>query len=290
MTYNRKLLSKYPVSKYLDLIDQYPGIEIYTYASADILQLCREIITEYGEQKLEIYHKDVLISLINRSRAKLKDAPLSEDIKGLYEMDFSRIIKDIQMNTHKEGFYLYPQDKFMKDIGVCSLRIIPAGAQKINVYRLPRRFLFSNGILQFFRGTIMAMLTLKGFQPIYDMHTDSHDPHLISEWHYDGWVRFYKRVAELLKVNSNIIGIYGIGWPFDPQLEHISPRQAYLRKLVTENGGYLFYIGPSMNAIKSSTFKSEKRRSLYEAGKYIPKEYMVVWPRKSLIAWANGSC
>ena len=106
MTYNRKLLSKYPVSKYLDLIDQYPGIEIYTYASADILQLCREIITEYGEQKLEIYHKDVLISLINRSRAKLKDAPLSEDIKGLYEMDFSRIIKDIQMNTHKEGFYL----------------------------------------------------------------------------------------------------------------------------------------------------------------------------------------
>ena len=107
------------------------------------------------------------------------------------------------------------------------------------------------------------------------MHTDSHDPHLLSQWNYEGWFRFYVRVAELLKINKHIKGIYGVGWPFDPQLEKISPRHIYLREIVVINGGKLFYIGPSENAIKSATFKSQTIRRLYKEGINICQ--LIIW-------------
>lgn len=286
-SFNSDLLSKFPLERYIEYLENYPTISSYKYVSTEIEKFSKDLLTIGNNNILESYHKLILIILIIKAKDKIDSMKLPEDIKNLYSINFNRIINNIERNVFAPGFYMYPQDKFFKELGVCSLKIIPAGAQKINISSLPISFLFKGGIIQFLKGILFIFFKLGGFKPIYDMHTDSHDPNLLAEWNYKGWVRFYIRIAELLKINRHIKGIYGIGWPFDPKLEKISPRHIYLREIVTKNGGKLFYIGPSENAIKSATFKSPTRRKLYREGKYLPTDYMVVWPRKKLIEWAN---
>ncbi len=119
------------------------------------------------------------------------------------------------------------------------------------------------------------------------MHTDSNDPELLSEFNEIGWQEFYIRVAELMKINTSIKGIYGGSWFFDPDLEEISPRLSYLRKIPIENGGRFFYTGSNEHDIKLSTLKSKTRKKLYQEGKYLPKSYLLIWSRTKLLAWAD---
>lgn len=41
--------------------------------------------------------------------------------------------KKIETNADPPGYYKYPQDKFLKDLGVCSLRMIPTDVRKIHL-------------------------------------------------------------------------------------------------------------------------------------------------------------
>jgi hypothetical protein len=94
-------------------------------------------------------------------------------------------------------------------------------------------------------------------------------------------------VGELLKINQEVKGYFATSWFYDPELEKISPRLTYLRDVITENGGKLFVKGSSPRTIRDATFKSPTRRKLYEEGKYLPTDYLIVWPRKQLIEWAD---
>lgn len=116
------------------------------------------------------------------------------------------------------------------------------------------------------------------------MHTDSNDPHLMADFNQEGWIRFYKRVSDMLEIYPHVKGVFGSSWFFDPILEDISPRLVYLRIIVTDNGGKLFHIGSNDQSIKDATQKSQIRRKLCQEGKYIPTS---IWPRKNLIAWAK---
>ena len=92
---------------------------------------------------------------------------------------------------------------------------------------------------------------------------------------------------ELLKQDKRIKGVFGVSWFYDPQLTEISPRLVYLRKLFTDNGGRVFYIGPNEQATKDALTRSQTRRDLYEQGKYVPTHYIIIWSRKDVLAWAD---
>ena len=78
----------------------------------------------------------------------------------------------------------------------------------------------------------------------------------------------------------------GTSWFYDPQLETVSPRLSYLRARPIERGAFIVRSGTLPFDIQSATAKSENRRRLYEAGKYIPVAYTLLWPREKLLAWA----
>jgi hypothetical protein len=42
-----------------------------------------------------------------------------------------------------------------------------------------------------------------------------------------------------------------------------------------------------IHGIRDATVYSPHRRRLFEEGKYRPMQYLVVWPRKELLAWAG---
>ena len=79
--------------------------------------------------------------------------------------------------------------------------------------------------------------------------------------------------------------MFGAGWVFDPQLECISPRLMYLRNMPLHNGAKIYHVGEDRTG--NAIAKSKTRLNLYNEGKYVPQAYILIWPRKELIAWAN---
>jgi hypothetical protein len=152
---------------------------------------------------------------------------------------------------------------------------------------LSPRVLFANRPGAFFEAMRFVTCELRGVMPVYAMHTDLNDAELLREFCPDGWIRFYRRVASLLEKQAEVKGIFGTSWFFDPKLESISPHLTYLRTIVTNNGGAVFYGGSSCQAVKDATLKSRTRRRLYEEKKYLPASYTVIWPRRKLISWAK---
>ena len=284
---NPDLLVRFPIEKYLNYLDCYPEIGSYLYLSRDVSIYCKAIVEYSDERTLETYHKLVLVTLISRARRQLASKVLPDEIKELYESNFRRIIREIETDMNPSGFYRYPEDKFFKELGVCNLRMIPTGARKIHFGGLARRFLFKKGPKQFFQGIIFILFKLKGTKPLYEMHTDSHDPDLMADFNYEGFTRAYLRIAQFLKLNEKVRGVFAASWFYDPQLAVISPRLAFLREIITNNGGRCFYCGTDDHATKDAILKSPTRNKLYMEGKYRPAKYMVVWPRRKMLLWAD---
>jgi hypothetical protein len=285
-TSNGPLLSIFPITKYVRYIERYPKISGYGYVSQEVEDLCKGIVYANGDHILGLYHQLILVNLILIARNKLEKMDYPQDIKDLYDSNFERIMKEIE-SRNQIGSYNYAHDKFRKNLALCSLRMIPAGAAKIHLSGISRRFIFKKGFAQLIKILTFVLFELGGFSPLFEMHSDSNDPELLSDFNENGRVKFYKRVSLLLKTQQDVKGIFGSSWFYDPKLEIISPRLAYLSRIPTANGGKLFYMGSDSQCIKDATLKSPTRRKLYEENKYMPTNYLLVWSRKKLISWAE---
>jgi len=204
----------------------------------------------------------------------------------MYDDNFGRIVRSIEGGNVPPGFYLHP--KFSKELAICTRRFIPAGVQKVHLHGIPKRYLLRKRPGEL-RNAIRLFAELGGLKPLYEMHLHMRDRKAMALFNPEGWTRFYCTVAELLEMHPRVKGAFGSGWLFDPQLEHVSPELAYLRHLVADNGGTVFRLGPcDARATEDATRMSPVRKRLHADGKYMPRDYLVVWPRKPLIAWAHA--
>lgn len=281
------ILEQFPVREYIDSLEQYPVTAHYKYVSPHVESLCAGIIEMSDKRVMELYHQLVMATLLVKARdlPGLLNSP--GDVRELFRMNFDRILRMIEGGRAKPGYFLYPGDKFTKDLGICRLSMIPLGAQKVYTGRMSRGFLFKGGWSQFWRGLRLILLETKGFQPIYRMHTDSRDRDLMKEFNADGWLRFYRRTAELLKINPKIKGVCGTSWFFDPIIKEISPELAYLREIALKSGARIFRTATTEGTINDALFMAPKRMKLHKEGKYRPRAFIMVFPRKQLLKWAR---
>jgi hypothetical protein len=286
-TANPKLLKDFPLERYCSLIAGYPRLANYAYVSPEVKKFCDAVLMNSNGHVLELYNKCLLLELMEKAVDRLDHLRLTHEIKGLYLINFERIVREIENNENTSGFYMYPDDKFLKELGVCSLKMIPAGAQKISLSPLPVGFLFKEVKSQFIEALKFVVFDLKGVNLFYSIHTDSHDPHLMSEFNAQGWRVFLMRCSDILKLNPEVKGIFGISWFIDPQLEKISPKVCYVRHILYQSGGKIFFVAPAVSSIQDAVYKSPTRKQLYDRGKYIPRDYIGIWPRKALISWAD---
>jgi hypothetical protein len=228
-----------------------------------------------------------MLSLILCSLGRLDAAGLPEEIPALFADNFGRIARNIARDADPPGFYLYPG--FSKELAICTMRLIPAGVQKVHLHGLPRRDVLPRSPRGLLR-SLGRLASLGGFQPLYEMHTDSRDVRAMAQFHPAGWARFYQRAARLLERNPGVRGLFGSSWFFDPALAEVSPELAYLRTLVTDHGGWLVCLGACDRAAhEDALLRSPRRKEWFEQGRYHPRKYLVVWPRRELIAWAGRS-
>ena len=75
----------------------------------------------------------------------------------------------------------------------------------------------------------------------------------------------------------------GSSWFYDPPLETISPRLAYLRLNPLKGGAFIIHQGPAPIHSERASATSPTREAMIESGEYTPSSWLVAWPKSTLI-------
>ena len=116
------------------------------------------------------------------------------------------------------------------------------------------------------------------------MHTESR---WLRGFNEEGWNDAWATAAELCRARPELAGMIGSSWFYDPPLTEISPRLAHLRLNPLNGGAFMVHQGPGeIHTLRAGT-ASASRKSLIDSGEYTARSWLMVWPRKELIAWAD---
>lgn len=240
-----------------------------------------EALRKFGESGQDALQRGILIWLMLGFQENAKEISYTEDIRRLFDTSMARIFRLCCTDRPKE--YEGISDLYLKDLAICSQRMFPAGAQLLVEPHsgFPRSLIFRGGIRQ--AVNVARLLLHTGGNTNYYQHHQ----HLLQQESFSpaSWDIFYLNIADMLSINPDVKGICGGSWFHDPALSTISPHLSYLRERPTQNGAFLFFAEVSVHT--GALSKSKTRRALYEAGRYIPKSYTIIWPRKALMQWAE---
>jgi hypothetical protein len=284
---NSTLLEKFPIETSVRLLDEVPEFASYRHLGPELEGHFAQLEAHSDARTAELYHRLLLARLALTARQKLANRRLPDEVKASCEEQFERILNEIETDLRPPGFYRHSEDAFCKDLAVCTLKLIPIQGRVCEWVRFPTRTLFSGGWRQSLEGMVFLLLEAGGRAPFLEEHWATHDPGFKEKFTFEGMIRYYRLVAEIMKLDKRIKGHFGTGWMNDPQVERVSPRLAYFWYFHLANGGRMFRTGPSDDATEAATTRSGTRMRLYSEGKYLPTNYTHAWSRKRLIKWAD---
>jgi hypothetical protein len=266
------------VNELVTILRKIPIEHQYHYHSPEMCDFYRGFkLADYGA-----FHKLVLLALIEGFRMGDLALKMPSSMTAVYDAEFNRVRGLVADDAN--FVFDWGNDRFAKDMAICSGRLIPNGPGLMEVSGVPRNLLFKKGAGQFFRLLYMIFCRLGRHRPLLENHT-----HLanVDQFNAEGWQRTYRLAGEILDLNPEIRGFLRGSWFIDPVISEISPRLGYLREIPCRHGADIFYI--CSEGLKSGSFaRSKSRKKLFDEGKYVPKSYLLVWPRKSLIEYANS--
>jgi len=132
---------------------------------------------------------------------------------------------------------------------------------------------------------IPSYIAAQSWKPWLEVHTESRE---LSDFNEAGWDRAWATAAEICKRRPQMAGMLGSSWFYDPPLEQISPRLAYLRINPLKHGAFLLHQGPGEIHTQRAATSSPTRAALIEKGEYTARSWIVAWPRAALIRWADS--
>lgn len=268
------------IDTFLDRLDTLPE----SLAYYEVAEPLRDWMAQMGVAHDAMGAEDLARTLLKRSlgRQDARLARLPTRIQALVVEQNQRIIRNISEQPY--GFYDPTKDMFLKDFGLARLTLIPAGTQLADLTRGPgKRFAAKGGWRQFSHFSHLLFRRPLGLSPLFEIHT--HDQ-LLGDFNESSRERCYLHLVDLLSLVPEAKGIYGSSWFYDPVVSTISPRLSYLRETPVKHGAYLFYVNPdnSGNAIATSP----TRREHYEAGRYQPRKFLMIWHRDDMFRWAKS--
>ena len=280
--YSGEVLQQFPIRTYLDSIRNYPKFENYFGLSPVVREFCEKIESKYDAHTQAVFQKLAILMLMKGSLGAVKGGEFPSSVSELCLDYFERTVSDLSIKN--DGYYNYRNEAFIDDICCCSLKTIPiGGAWMIGTEAVRKKLLVTGGLRQFLACSALFLFKLRGLEPFYRIHTLKR---YSGGFNPDERTKCYLKIAELLKRNKDVKGMYLLGWFYDPKLADISPDLAYLREIPERKGAWLFRFGPTEQAIRFATAWSAERRKLYEEGKYAPTEYALIWPRREMLRWA----
>ncbi|MGA0545201.1 hypothetical protein ACO2Q1_07990 [Brevundimonas sp. VNH65] len=182
----------------------------------------------------------------------------------------------------------YDPDHWAKDVRfVLALSVPGARTQTIDLSSpMGPRQVLQNGLGGHGWSQAVAYMKAEGWKrPWLEVHTESRHTVDFTE---EGWDQAWATAGAICERRPELAGMIGSSWFYDPPLETISPRLAYLRKNPLAGGAFIIHQGPGEVHSQRCGATSPTRRAMIESGEYTPRSWLVAWPRATLIPWAKA--
>lgn len=181
----------------------------------------------------------------------------------------------------------YDRDFWAKDVRISLVLSVPGARTQMIDLSSP---LGPGQVLRHARegwgwSVIPSYIAAQSWKPWLEVHTESRE---LSDFNEAGWDRAWATAAEICKRRPQMAGMLGSSWFYDPPLEQISPRLAYLRVNPLKHGAFLLHQGPGEIHTQRAATSSPTRAALIEKGEYTARSWIVAWPRAALIRWAES--
>lgn len=181
----------------------------------------------------------------------------------------------------------YDRDFWAKDVRISLVLSVPGARTQMIDLSSP---LGPGQVLRHARegwgwSVIPSYIAAQSWKPWLEVHTESRE---LSDFNEAGWDRAWATAAEICKRRPQMAGMIGSSWFYDPPLEQISPRLAYLRVNPLKYGAFLLHQGPGEIHTQRAATSSPTRAALIEKGEYTARSWIVAWPRAALIRWADS--
>ena len=187
----------------------------------------------------------------------------------------------------RDGQGAYDADHWAKDVRFALALSVPgAQSQVIDLgSRLARGEILRHALSGRGVDVLWRFLASGGAGPWLEVHTEARH---LADFNEDGWNSVWARAADLVRRRPQLLGMIGASWFYDPPLEQISPRLAHLRLNPTRNGAWMIHQGPHPIHTERASTASPTRKAMIDSGEYTARSWIVVWPRESLLRWADG--
>lgn len=234
-------------------------------------------------ERLTDDHRRALVALwALETPARVPAADLPSAVLELYPEWMSRLAAFLTTAADP-----YDRDFWAKDVRIALVLSVPGARTQMIDLSSP---MGPGQILRHARegwgwSVIPAYAAARAWKPWLEVHTESRE---LSDFNEAGWDRAWATAAEILKRRPGMAGMLGSSWFYDPPLEQISPRLAYLRVNPLKHGAFLVHQGPGEIHTQRAATSSPTRKALIEEGRYTARSWIVAWPRAALIRWADA--
>lgn len=267
---------------YCRAIRSCPSHWAYHQFSEEVLNTRDAVRGVGGVALVAAFHRYTLLRLVPETWRTLQERPHLAPVLEWFEDAIAQVISDL--GAMPDADLDLRADPFARDLATAALRAWPLGAALVEPrLRMPRRWMLQGGPWTLLRG-LGLLARLGGTFPLYQIHATTRH---LSEFSEPGWEDCYRRIAYIMSREPAVRGLMGGAWIFDPELERVSPRLAYMRRLPFENGALIARVPSTPDTYACALKKSATRRRLYEAGQYEPRQYALVWPRRDFLRWAR---
>ncbi len=226
-------------------------------------------MTTSGERQLVLFH---LVEIFEDSFPALG---LNDIVKLPFIDTFNRLLErwtDAGELADIDGSIFY------KDLAICSLRLIPAGARSIDPDSgFPRRELIRRGPVDIVRALDYVYRRCGGPAPMLEVHLHPEERDYFSP---DGFACTVHVARHIMNARRAIRGMFGGSWFYDPAAGRASPHLAYLSSLP---GAAYFEGETSKETVNYALKHSKTRRRLHEAGEYRPAHHWMLWSRNGIL-------
>jgi len=181
----------------------------------------------------------------------------------------------------------YDRDFWAKDVRISLVLSVPASLTQLIDLSSP---MGPGNVLRHARegwgwSVIPAYAAAQAWKPWLEVHMDIRD---LSDFNEPGWDRTWAAAAEICKCRPEMAGMLGSTWFYDPPLEQISPRLAYLRLNPLKHGAFMVHQGPGEIHTQRAATASLTRAALIQKGEYTARSWTLAWPRAALIKWSDA--
>ena len=241
----------------------------------------------FRDQKDSSQLRQVMTEIAEQNRPRISELKFPDEVRALVTKSFDSIGQEIRESP--EEFFDVTSYRFRRQLRILCFGRVPVGPEHLEVDGVPRNLLLRGGFHQSYR--FLRLLTkIRRFRarPFFVLHLGIHSPKtFLLEYSAREQKKMFHRLAGCLRMNPEILGVSASSWWYDPSMKDHSDYLCYLREGWESKGAEFFDYETSAQTDRLATEGSVARTKLFEEGKYLPRNYLVVWTRDSLLRWAD---